>query len=119
MIKENTIKLKELTRTPLTNVVQIDRSAPLTKKVGKIFINVTFIGKQKERFTVEGGSRELRLLGTNSQRKIAFDQAFAGALSLIQFSYETFIINWVHFSYFIPKKKPQPVFHFENTIKAV
>lgn len=125
-IKKNILKLKELTRIPLTNVVQVDRLTPLRKKIGKLFINVTFISKSKlglpaERITVEGGSRKLRLLNVEGQREIAFNQAFQGALSnpAITFSYDTFIINWIHFSYYIAKKKPQPIFQFENVLKAV
>ena len=62
---------------------------------------------------------ELRLLNVEGQKKIAFNQAFQGALSQINFSYETFRINWMHFSYFIEKKRPQAVFHHREIIRAV
>lgn len=121
ILRENVLKLKEITRIPLTNVIQVDRSAPLRRKVGRLFINVTFIGKRGQRITVEGGSNRPRLLNVISQQRIAFNEAFRGALGnvVVDFSYESFIVNWIHFSYFEEKKRPQPIFQFEKALRAV
>jgi len=103
-------RLNEIQRTPLTNFVLNERTNPYRKKLGQMYIDVTFYAKGKKR-TVEGGSHSPADLSIKSNKLRAFNEAFAGALSLIDFSYETFRINFIHYSYFIPKRKIQPVFH--------
>lgn len=113
------VKLREIARTPLTNVIAVDRTTWLAKKLGKLFISVTFTGEKGEKFVAEGGSRQLRLLNFQQERTKAFNEAFRGALGQVPFSYKDFIINWIHYSYFIQKKRPQPIFQHGAAIRAV
>ena len=98
------VKLKVIDTIKFKNTVHNDRTFALKKKVGKLFMSVTFIGKHKERKTVEGGSRKLRLLKVKSQYNIAFNEAFKGAWSQVNFSPQDWIINWVHYSYVETRK---------------
>lgn len=101
-ILKRDINLKNVNTTVLTNNIQIERSRPIKTKMGKLFLNVTFFGKGHQQ-TSEGGSRKVKNLGIPSEKKIAFDEAFKGALSYIDFSYETYRINWIHYTYYYKK----------------
>ena len=113
------VKLREISRTPLTNVIVVDRTSPLSRKLGKIFVSVTLISDKGERFTAEGGSNQLRLLNSESERTKAFNEAFNGAVGQAPFYSKNFIINWIHYSYFIGKKRPQPIFQHGRALRAV
>ncbi len=97
--KTSTLKLNEVSRTFFEKSLHVRRTRPLRNKIGKLDISVTFFGKNKERFTAEGGSARTRLLTDKKELNKSFNEAFRGALSFITFSYERFEINWMHFSY--------------------
>jgi len=115
--KISLLKLKELSRVPLTNVIQIERNAPLRKKVGRMFVSFTFTSEQNEVVTVEGGSQIVRTLISREDREKAFNEALNGAKSQLPFyNPKRTVVNWIHFSYFLPKKRVQPVI-MEGKIK--
>lgn len=117
---KNKVSLSEVTRIPLVNVVEIQRRTALRKKVGRIYMSVTFTSEKGDVQTTEGGSRQPRLLSDIGERDKAYEEALFGAKSKLAFyDVKDFIINWIHFSYFIEKKKPQPIFQFEKSLKAV
>lgn len=96
----NKIRLREVQRVRLTNFTQIDRTTPLRMKNGKLFMSVTFF-KGNTKTTKEGGSQRRRNMSISSEHRKSFDEAFGGALSQIDFSYDHYRVNWIHYSYFI------------------
>ena len=109
--RKRTFKLLRL-RTDLERGNQIYKrqviehySDPLKKgNEGRIRINVTFISNDNDVQTVEGESHGERNLSSETQRNIAYNEAFKGALSSISFyDVKDFTINWVHYTYFVKK----------------
>jgi len=102
------IKLKLLFTEKYENVKVEHRQTALRKKFGKLFMSVTFKGKNNQIKVVEGGSQTTRILSRHNERTKALNEAFKGALSLINFSYDTFQINWVHYAYYSNTKMNVP-----------
>lgn len=102
-------RLIENRRIPLNNVILVERTRNLGRKFGQIYLNITFY-KNETRKNVEAGSHSPSDLSDKNNRNIAFDEAFKGCLSQIDFSYDRYEVNWIHYAYFIPKQKVQPVF---------
>lgn len=103
IVKRPDVRVSLIEREFTPNFFQTVRQFPLKKKLGKVFLSVTFF-KGNNRMTVEGGSRRLRNLSSAREFRMSYDEAFKGAMSQINFSYERFVINWVHYSYFLPRK---------------
>lgn len=95
---EYPIKLRYLRRIPLTKkeLVYYSRSQ---RGAGQIYLNITFTSRHRS-MTVEGGSRRPRSMKVFSERNRAYDEAFQGALSQIDFSYEDYTINWLYYAYY-------------------
>lgn len=105
----------DVSREIFKNTVHVETLRPLRKKVGKIFLSITFfkgssLDRATSKVTFEGGSRKLRLLTDRSQRQEAFDEAFQGALSFLNFSYDGFVVNRIRFFYKLPKQQTSLVF---------
>lgn len=102
-IKTPKIKIKEIKRTLLSDksgIILIERQTPLRSRLGKLWINVTFIDKKDNKKIVEAGSATQRFLHKEDNRQKAFNEAMKGAFSQINFSPKEIIINWVHYAYY-------------------
>ncbi len=99
------IKLKELFTEIKANVLIKHKQTPLRTKFGKIFMSVSFYHKGKLKCIKEGGSQKTRILSRAKERKIAIDEAFKGAVSQINFSFDNFKINWIHYVYYYSRRK--------------
>jgi len=98
--KTTSIKLTTISseRIKNTDVTREFRTRSRRGTVGKLKVNITFVGKGKRK-TVSGYSQQLRDLSDSGQLAEAYDEAFSGALSLIDFSYDYYLVNYVHYSY--------------------
>ena len=113
IIKKQTtpIKLKEVRREVLKNFSLVEKSNPIRKRVGQIYISVTFWkGKEESptaKQTVEGGSRKQRQLINNRNKRIAFDEAIKGAWSQVRFSPDGYRVNYIHYAYYINRSRQE------------
>lgn len=100
----------DVKREIFKNTIHFETVRPLARKVGKIFISVTFF-KEGKKQTVEGGSRKNRLLTDPKDRQDSFDEAFIGSLDGLDFyNWEKFEVNWIRFFYKTPKTEQRLVF---------
>lgn len=102
--KTTPIKLKIIKKTYYDKTIHTERSFPLRKAIGKIFLSATFYGSRGIKTTTEGGSQTLRLLSSNTEREKSFEEAFRGAWGQVNFSPQDWVINWIHYNYVRPKK---------------
>jgi len=105
----------DVKREIFKNTIHFETVRPLQGKVGKIFLSITFFkvnstGRKVESITLEGGSRQNRLLTDRLERQKSFNEAFKGALSQLNFSYDGFTVNTIRFFYKQPKEEQRLVF---------
>lgn len=111
-INNNIIKIKELRRTSLSLKTDlVERSTPLYKKEGLLWIDITFYkhnlmtGQVIRKKRVQMGSGKQYLLYISSERQKAFDKAFNLAISQLDFSPTGYKIHWIHYAYYIKAKR--------------
>jgi len=95
---EYPIKLRYLRRIPLTRKELVYYSRP-QRGAGQVYLNITFSSRYRS-MIAEGGSRRPRSMKVFSERNRAYDEAFQGALSQIDFSYEDYTVNWLYYAYY-------------------
>lgn len=88
-----------------TQTLHVRTAQPIERRVGKLNMGITFYGQGKEKHTAVASSARVHLLTDPEGRDRAFDEAFRGAMSSLPFSYTSFKINWISYSYYIRKDK--------------
>lgn len=97
---ERDIKLKNIYSKPINDFTDyVERDSIIRNKSGKISMSVTFI-KGKKRKEVIGYSSEGLVYNESDRDKLTF-QAWRVCVAQIDFSYDSYNVNWIRYGYHI------------------